>query len=58
MTSVLTFLLSLYIAVAFIAWPFMWATRTSREDAPINRRLQSLILALMWPFALAGRFLR
>lgn len=49
------FIFSMYIFVTFAIWPYMWAKRTNRSQAPFDRRLMALGYAASWP-AIAVRY--
>jgi hypothetical protein len=46
----------LYLIGAFLSWPFFWAKKTRRSQAPIVRRGIGLAYALTWPYMIVKYF--
>jgi len=50
------FIFGIYFIGVFISWPFFWAKKTSRSQAPIVRRGIGLGYALTWPYMIVKYF--
>jgi hypothetical protein len=50
------FIFGFYIIGIFISWPFFWAKKTDRSQAPIVRRGIGLVYAFTWPYVIVQYF--
>jgi len=46
----------IYFIGIFVSWPFFWAKKTNRSQAPIIRRGIGLAYALIWPYMVVKAF--
>lgn len=50
MGTFLGVIFGIYLIGTFVCWPFFWAKKTQRSQAPIVRRGIGLAYALTWPY--------
>jgi hypothetical protein len=50
MGAFFSFILGLWMIVAFVSAPYFWAKRTDRSQAPITRRFTAFGYGLAWPY--------
>lgn len=46
----------IWFLVALVTWPYFWAKKTDRSQAPIVRRGLGLVYALGWPYHIVAFF--